>query len=76
MKKSLRIFVAGLILAAMGVAGVSTGVFARTEPVGGETCDSGSTGLCWVITVNGVKNAKCKETTGSTKDCKYVAPPA
>lgn len=74
MKKSFKMLVAGLVLAA-AITGVSTSVHARTEPVGGETCDSGTTGLCWVITVNGVKNAKCKETSGTTKDCKYVAPP-
>jgi hypothetical protein len=73
MKKSIKMVVAGLVFTAMMVTSLSNGVFARTEPVGGETCSSGTTGLCWIITTNGVKEAKCKSTTGSVKDCPFVA---
>ena len=57
----------------MMLTGLSTGVFGRTEPPGSETCSPGTTGLCWIIITNGVKEAKCKSTTGSVKDCPYVA---
>lgn len=74
MKRKAKLFIAGTVIT-LTMFGLITTVHARvTDPVGSDCCDSGTTGLCWIITVNGVASYKCKATTGTEKDCNYVAP--